>query len=209
MALRLFCYELYCQQTTIRKTKNNVTSNGKLLSMSKSIPLLLLLWLCLVLVVFLCLLGISPLASVFVLAFRWWIERLAKPEPNGFLFWAEMVYWVKFWACWEVVNTPTFERLPLICYSIPFGLLARKWPCVYVYVGAIYQSGFVCTCVTAMLLVQNKTRQSFVLQAEYQSIHILPINPYITIHIFFQQSFESIFELRRCMPAKWMSLQTI
>ncbi len=109
-------------------------------------------------VVFSCLLGIFPPASVFVLAFGWWIERLVRPEPNGFLFWTQMVYWVEFSTCWEAVNMPNFERLPLICYSIPFNLLVKKRSRVCVCVRVVCQSRF--TRVAMMLLVQQTQRKT-------------------------------------------------
>lgn len=92
-------------------------------STTKSIFLLLLFTLCRMQVVFSCLPGIF---CVCVLAFGWWIERLVRPEPNRFLFWTEMVYWVDFSTCWEAVNMPKSKRLALICYSIPFNLLGDK-----------------------------------------------------------------------------------
>lgn len=77
------------------------------------------------------------LLSVSVLAFGWWIERLVRLEPKGFLFWTEMVYWVEFFfTCWEAVNMPNFEILPLICYSIPFNLLGKKRSCICFYICA-------------------------------------------------------------------------
>lgn len=70
-----------------------------------------------------CHLGIVHLASVFVLAFGWTTERLARP-------WAQWISVLDldgllsriFFACWEAVNMPNFERLPLICYSILLNL---------------------------------------------------------------------------------------
>lgn len=64
--------------------------------------------------------------------FSWWIEGLVRSEPNGFLFWKEMVYWVGFSTCWEAVNMPNSPKPPLICYSISFNLLGNKRSCLYV-----------------------------------------------------------------------------